>query len=90
MEANASQLNDVRAKALKVIARMNEDPEFRDRVTGASKQALAEAGLSADDLATLRSATSAHAQARPDIWCSDTTCWSSECGPTCYVTYIWY
>ena len=89
MDANSTELNDARAKALRVIAKMHEDPEFSQRLRSATADILAEEGLSSDQVASLRKNASPHNEAMPNIWCADTTCWTSECGPTCYVTFFW-
>lgn len=86
MDANSTELNDVRAKALRVIAKMHEDPEFSRRLRSATADILADEGLSADELSSLRRNASTHAAAMAMRYCFDTTCWTSECLPTCYVT----
>ncbi|WP_045878577.1 hypothetical protein [Pseudofrankia sp. DC12] len=81
-----------RIKAYQLITRLEQDPALAERARANPRLALAEAGISAETidelLGTRVGDMSAPAEDDDMSHCTDTTCWSSDCPGTCYLTII--
>ncbi|GAA2767451.1 hypothetical protein GCM10010103_64930 [Streptomyces paradoxus] len=73
----------VRLRLVQMVAKAEADDAFRRRLAEDPGSVFAEYQIPEN---AVEDYSRAITQARADGECSDFTCFSSECGPTCYVT----
>jgi hypothetical protein len=82
--SNEYDLQQIRAKAQKILERVNSDDAFRQKAQADPLGVLAEYGLPQRAIPDFMRETDGHLDA--DDGCNDYTCIVSHCSPTCYVT----
>ncbi|MQB01404.1 MAG: hypothetical protein GEU78_14120 [Actinobacteria bacterium] len=83
-----------RIRAYQLIVRLERDPALAERAKENPRSALTEAGVSEETIDELLGVGAAAPFAAAPAYeddvqlCTDTTCWSSDCPGTCYLTTI--
>jgi hypothetical protein len=83
--ANTSE--ELRIRAMKLVARAESDPKFAARAKADPAAVLREAGIPPEDALLARHGEAQSASVGGTTYCChDWTCWTSDCPSTCYLT----
>ena len=80
MSLSKEEQSDIREKAFALVQRAEREPEFASKAKADPLGTLVEGGIPRD---------TAHRMLFPPMICTDTTCWTSDCPGTCFVSIIW-
>jgi hypothetical protein len=84
---SSTDLEQYRAKAEELVQRAERDQAFAQQAKADPLGALTAAGIPADAAQRLlQGEGGAEGEVAGYMRCRDTTCWSSECPATCYVS----
>jgi hypothetical protein len=89
MSVTQDEAKQYRAKVEELVQRAERDPAFAQQAKADPVGALTGAGIPADAARQmLKGDTGTEVEVSGYMRCTDTTCWTSECPATCYVSVV--